>query len=77
MGPDFSNSQGVFVPRTKTLDLEKADFIQLLVPKYSVGRMGVTENTSEIENLPVQHIPEEDNTLVEIWCKIYAVRDLH
>jgi len=58
----------------KTLDLEKADYVQILLPKNMIGRYGVTENSSET-GIPI--IPDvEDKTLIEVWAKIYAVRDL-
>jgi hypothetical protein len=58
----------------KTLDLEKADFVQLLVPKNMIGRYGINEISSET-GIPI--IPDvEDKTLIEVWAKIYAVRDL-
>ena len=59
----------------KTLDLEKAEYIQLLLPKQSIGRLGITENSSEINNLPTFQEAEEQNSVIEVWCKVFAVRD--
>jgi len=76
MNPEFTNMNNGLGPRSRTLDIEKAEYVQLLLPKHSIGRMGITDNSSEIENLPFYQKAEEDNSLIEVWCKIFAVRDI-
>lgn len=61
--------------RTRQLDLEKAEYLQLLVPKYTVGKLNVAEHSNEIRTAHDCGPYENDNGLVEVWCKVLARRN--
>jgi len=62
--------------RRKTLDLDKAEYVQLLLPKYSIGKVDMIDSSNGTNNLPAYQKFDEDGSLIEVWCKIFAVRDL-
>lgn len=62
--------------RRKTLDVEKVEYVQLLLPKYSIGQVGLMDKSNGTD-LPVYNtFDNQDNSFVEVWCKIFAIRDL-
>lgn len=74
----FNTANGpIGLSRSKTLDLEKAEYVQLILPKQSISRLSVSEYSSELNNIPAySEKSEEENTLIEVWCKIFAIRDV-
>lgn len=60
---------------SKVLNLNKAEYIQLLIPRLSIGRLGVAGNSSEFDQSAVFGA-EDDNGMVEVWCKIFAINGL-
>jgi len=69
--PSYSNT----LTRRKTLDLEKAEYVQLLLPKYSIGQVNLMDSSNGT-NLPAYQKFDDESSLIEVWCKIFAVRDL-
>jgi len=69
--PSYSNT----LTKRKTLDVEKAEYVQLLLPKYSIGQVNMMDNSNGT-NLPTYQKFDEESSLVEVWCKIFAIRDL-
>lgn len=58
-----------------SLDLEKADFLQLIVPRKSVTRLNIKNNISGVYEVP-EPSSDETNSVLEVWCKVFYVREL-
>lgn len=62
-------------PRDRILDLEKADYLQLFVPRQGLVRYSLHNNASTLYDLPIVS-EDADNSMLEIWCKVFLIRDL-
>jgi len=58
-----------------SLDLEKADYLQLLVPRHSISRYDVNGNLSGLYGIP-DPTNGDPNAVLEVWCKVFYVREL-
>ena len=59
----------------RDLNLEKAEYLQLFVPKNRVAHFDVLNPTFSYDTL----VPtdENDTSMLEIWCKVFLVRELN
>lgn len=59
----------------RDLNLEKAEYLQLFVPKSRVASVDVRNPTYSYDTL----VPtdDNDNSMLEIWCKVFFVRELN
>jgi hypothetical protein len=61
--------------RKRTLDLEKADYIQLFVPS-KMARYNIRNSTEDLHDLPLLTEEGDENSMLEIWCKVFLIREL-
>jgi len=69
LGPDgklFTNA---------TSNLENAEYLQLLVPRSTLARYNVNNNLSGMYGIPFES-EGEDNSMLEIWCKVFMIKEL-
>jgi len=59
-----------------TLALEKAEYLQLLVPKGTIMRANINKQMSDIYGQPIYTEDQSDDTMLEIWCKVFSVREI-
>lgn len=59
-----------------TSNLESAEFLQLLVPRSTLARYNVNNNLSGMYGIPFDN-EGEDNSMLEIWCKVFMIRELN
>jgi len=62
---------------SRIMDLEKAEYLQLLVPRHSLARYDVKNNISGLYGVPIQQHEDNENSMLEIWCKVFLVRELN
>ncbi len=62
----------------KALNLETAEYIQLIIPKSSIGQYRVPEVTNGTMESPVlqNDLSEDDGAFYEVWVKPFAFREL-
>jgi len=61
---------------SRALDLEKADYLQLFVPRESIAKYNSNNTLSDLYGLPLKTSDEGESTILEIWCKVFLVREL-
>jgi hypothetical protein len=77
-----NGSQNVHIPgktdlvKNNTLDLEKADYLQLLVPKGTIVRSNANHRLTDIYGQDIYTDSQSDDTMLEIWCKVFLVREI-
>jgi hypothetical protein len=60
-----------------SVGLDKADYVQLFIPRRSLNQISLTQNSSDLSFRPPSiYEPEQENALLEVWCKVFAVREI-
>ena len=59
-----------------TLDVEQADYLQLFVPRSSIGRYNLNSNITDQYGFSIQSNESSDTAMLEIWCKVFSIREL-
>jgi hypothetical protein len=67
---EIDNEGTIYVP-----NIEAAQYLQLILPKNSIRLAIRNENGSDF-SAPVIANEEGDGALLELWCKVYYVREL-
>ncbi len=60
-----------------TSNLESAEFLQLLVPRSTLTRYNVKNNLSGVYGGVSFDNEKDDNSMLEIWCKVFMIRELN
>jgi len=63
--------------RTNELDLENAEYLQLLVPKSTITRHDTKHIITDIYGIPIGSENRSDEGLLEIWVKVFHMREIH
>ena len=73
------NNQISDLPRSKALNLETAEYIQLIIPKSSIGQYRVPENKNGTVESPIlqSSLGDDDGSFYEVWVKPFAFREFH
>ena len=59
-----------------TSNLESAEYLQLLIPRSTLTRYNVKNNLSGIYGGVSFDNEKDDNSMLEIWCKVFMIREL-
>jgi hypothetical protein len=57
-----------------TSHIKDSEYIQFLLPKSSLHLAYLNENHSEFHAPAISE--NDDGTLLEVWCKVFYVREL-
>jgi len=73
------NKQISDLPRNKALNLETAEYIQLIIPKSSISQYRVPEvNNGTLESPILQNdVNDDDGSFYEVWVKPFAFREIN
>lgn len=71
----LSNVMGGYSHKPRPLNLEKAEYVQLLIPRNSISRLSLSGNSSEVDRSAGYNNSQGDS-VVQVWCKIFAVKGL-
>ena len=58
----------------KRLRILDSEWLQLFVPKNNISVAKLTDQDFFIN--PTQENQSDDNTILEVWCKVFFVREL-
>jgi len=72
---DEEQKKGSLDEEPRKGNVEKSEFIQLFVPKNSLKRFNLWDLKNRYTQV-IQNENSDDNSIVELWCKVFLVREL-